>query len=108
MNHLTLAYSAGKRSPTNDEAHSTPHAAGPLTQQTQYSNNRQNFIPWQEGDDDCGAFNRLARQFDCMGLRLYALCGDSVLVSAPGIGMSRSFPDLRTAKAYLREIGGAA
>lgn len=108
MNHLTLAYSAGKRSSANDEAYSTPHAAGPLVKKTQCLNNKQNFIPWQEVDDDCGVFNRLARQFDGMGLRLYALCGDSVLVSAPGIGMSRSFPDLRTAKAYLREIGGAA
>lgn len=108
MNHLTLAYSAGKRSSANDEARSTPHAAGPKLQNTQCLNFKQTFIPAQDADGDCTVFARLSRQFESLGLRLFPLCGDSVLVSAPGLGMSRSFPDLRTARAYLREIGGAA
>lgn len=59
-------------------------------------------------EDVSNTFDRLARQFEKIGLHLYWLNEPSVLVSAPNLGMSRSFPDLRTAKVYLSQVGGAA
>lgn len=57
-------------------------------------------------DDLPNPFNRLARQFDAVGLGLYPLCGDSLLVSSPALGMSCTLPDLRSAQIYLRKLGG--
>lgn len=58
-------------------------------------------------DDFPNPFNRLARQFGAMGLSLYPLSGDSLLVSSPALGMSCTLPDLRSAQIYLRKLGGA-
>jgi hypothetical protein len=51
-------------------------------------------------------FNRLERGFAAMGWRLYPLDGDTLLVTIPSLGMSRTVPNLRTARALLRKIGG--
>jgi len=107
MPHLNHARSAGQRTPTNDEAHSTPHAAGPKDQETKCLNFTQIRDAVQATGDDCSTFARLSRQFEKVGLRLYPLTGSSVLVSAPSLGMSRALPDLRAAKGYLCQIGGA-
>lgn len=58
-------------------------------------------------DDIPNPFNRLARQFGNLGLCLYPLCGDSLLVSSPALGLSCILPDLRSAQVYLRRIGGS-
>jgi len=107
MEHLTYAFKAGRSAPANDEAHSTPHAAGPKDQETKCLNSTQIRDAVQATDDDCSTFARLSRQFEKLGLRLYPLTGSSVLVSAPSLGMSRALPDLRAAKGYLCQIGGA-
>ncbi|QDL39335.1 hypothetical protein [Rhodoferax sediminis] len=108
MEHPTSAYTAGRSAPANDEARSTPHAAGPLNQKTLCVNSRQNRGALQAIADDFSTFARLARQFERIGLRLYPLSGASVLVSAPRLGISRALPNLRAAKVYLGQIGGAA
>ena len=108
MEHLTSAYTAGRTAPESDEACSTPHAAGPKDYKTLCLNSRQNREALQAAGDDCSTFARLARQFERLGLHLYPLSGASVLVSAPGLGMSRALPDLRAAKVYLCQVGGAA
>ena len=108
MEHLTSAYTAGRSAPANDEARSTPHAAGPSDHETLCPNFTQNREALQAAGDDCSTFARLARQFERLSLHLYPLSGASVLVSAPGLGMSRALPDLRAAKAYLGQCGGAA
>lgn len=108
MENLTSASTAGRSTPINDEAHSTPHAVGPKDHETLCSNFTQNREALQAIDaDDCSTFARLSRQFEQIGLHLYWLTGSSVLVSAPKLGMSRALPDLRAAKVYLCQIGGA-
>lgn len=109
MEHLTCAYTAGHSAPANDEAHSTPHAAGPKDQETKCLNFTQirDAVQAAETEGDCSTFARLSRQFEKIGLHLYPLTGASVLVSAPRLGMSRALPDLRAAKVYLCQIGGA-
>jgi hypothetical protein len=56
---------------------------------------------------DVSIFNILQRQFESAGLHLYPLDGDSVLVTSDRLGMHRTLPDLRSARNYLRRIGGA-
>lgn len=53
-------------------------------------------------------FNRLERGFAALGWRLYPLDGETLLATIPALGMSRTVPDLRTARALLRKIGGCA
>jgi hypothetical protein len=55
-------------------------------------------------DDLPNPFNRLARQFKTAGFGLYPLSGETLLVSSPTLGLSRTLPDLRAAQAYLRQI----
>lgn len=55
---------------------------------------------------DLSLFNILKRQFEALGLHLYPLDGDSLLVTSERLGMSRTLPDLRSARQYLRQIGG--
>jgi hypothetical protein len=95
--------------PANDEAHSTPHAAGPRDISTKPHDFKYSPHPMQlQGESEITVFARLARQFERLGLVLYPLSGTSVLVTAPKYGMSISLPDLRAASCYLRQIGGAA
>lgn len=109
MQHHHTATSAGPRAPINDEAHSTPHAAGPRDNSCKTRNFKYSPHPMQpQGESEITAFARLASQFERLGLVLYPLSGTSVLVTAPQYGMSLSMPDLRAARGYLRQIGGAA
>ena len=108
MQPLTNAGAAGRSARANDEARSTPHAAGPNDYDTLCPNFTQNREALQAAGEDYSTFARLSRQFERLGLHLYPLSGASVLVSAPGLGMSRALPDLRAAKVYLCQGGGAA
>lgn len=108
MDYITSANTAGRSTPTNDEAHSTPHAAGLKDQNTLYPNPTVKLVPPQAPAEEINLFAQIARQFTAAGLSLYPFDGTSVLVTAPKLGMSRVLPDLRTARLYLREIGGAA
>lgn len=47
-------------------------------------------------------FNRLERGFAVLGWRLYPLHGEMLLLTIPILGMHRTVPDLRTARALLR------
>ena len=91
---------------TNDEAHGSPQTAGLKLK----SNPQFNFTgacrAVQSVEQIDNVFNRLVRQFEAIGLTLYPLWGDSLLVCAPALGMSFTLPDLHSANAYLRQIGG--
>ncbi|WP_342616572.1 hypothetical protein [Rhodoferax sp. GW822-FHT02A01] len=76
------------------------------SQDTQQRDSSGNQCPSQMVPEIPNLFNRLARQYMAMGLGLYPLSGDTLLVSSPVLGMSRTLPDLRAAQIYLRQIGG--
>lgn len=110
MDYLTAAHAAGNVTPINDEACSSPQTAGPKTYKTQRRNPTAKIIPLQPlqkaVESDLSIFARLAKQFTQLGLSLYPLDGQTVLVSSHKLGMSRTLPDLRAAQIYLRQIGG--
>lgn len=111
MHHLTLAYSAGRSTPINDEGHGSAETAPSKAQQNQQANSTAKIIPLQplqkSTESDLSIFARLAKQFTQLGLSLYPLDGQALLVSSHRLGKSRTLPDLRSAQIYLRQIGGA-
>lgn len=93
---------------TNDEGHNSPRVAAPNSNQHQHANRSQKVVPLQVPqpvmDSDISIFRRLSRQFAQLGLSLYPLGGQTVLVSSHKLGMSKTLPDLRAAQIYLRQI----
>ncbi len=61
-----------------------------------------------ESSSEISTFRRLVQQFAAVGLNLYPLDGQTLLVSSPQFGLSKTLPDLRAAKLYLAQIGGRA
>lgn len=106
MDHHHIARLAGEVARSNDEAHGSPQTAGLKDNVNIHLHSSDAVRALQTVDQIDNAFNRLVRQFDAIGLALYPLWGDSLLVCAPTLGMSFTLPDLRSAHAYLRQIGG--
>ncbi|HPW29536.1 MAG TPA: hypothetical protein PLL01_09125 [Rhodoferax sp.] len=104
--HQHDASGAGANAPPNDEAHGSPQSAGPSNNQTLYLNPTVKLVPSQALPEAISIFARLSQQFSLLGLSLYPLDEKAVLVSSHRLGMSRTFPDLRSAQIYLRQIGG--
>jgi hypothetical protein len=92
--------------PGNEEAHGSPQTAGLMGNVNKQRDSSDPVLALQSVDQIDNAFNRLVRKFSEFGIALYPLSGDSLLASAPAIGMSLTLPDLRAAHAYLRQIGG--
>jgi len=106
MQHHHFATTAGQSTPINDEAHSTPHAAGPRDNVTKRSNFNQS-DDWAQSED-MGRMAWLSQQFEKVGLHLYRLGDSTLMVTSISSGIARQLPDLRTAKAFLAMMGGAA
>lgn len=106
MQHLHYAEKAGNGTFVNDEALSSGGTEGLKDYEYQHTDFNDSTSNAQLLDEIPNAFNRLARQFKNHGFGLYPLSGDSVLVSSLTLGMSRAFPDVRSAQMYLRQIGG--
>lgn len=51
-------------------------------------------------------FNRLERGFAALGFCLCSLDGEKLYLALPALDVWRTVPDLRTARALLRKIGG--
>jgi len=91
--------------PTNDEAHGTPHAAGPKDQQTQ-----SDFAARGERDQQDKAFATRRAELALRGYSLSRTHSDD----GPSVfhvsrwGMVRELRDLPAVTAFLRQIGGAA
>ena len=106
MQNIQQAIAAGRSAPINDEAPIPGREWGLKGNTLQRSDSSDARRLVQSVEDIDNAFNRLVRQFQAFGLGLYPLSGDALLCSSP-LGMSRTLPDLRSAKMYLRQIGGA-
>lgn len=97
-NHIH-AERAGVVTSKRDEAHGSPQSAGPIDNQTLYLNPTVKLVPLQAVTGEISIFARLSQQFALLGLNLYPLDGNSVLV------VSKILPDLRAAQVYVRQIG---
>lgn len=64
--------------------------------------------PFQAASERMDSFTRLERAFDSIGWNLFYLDGESCVAVHRRWQMSQVCPDLRTANALLRRIGGAA
>jgi hypothetical protein len=106
MQHHHIALGVGRSTSTNDEARSTANAAGPKANQVDRADFIRGGNAIQALEDFPNPFNRLAKQFQALGLALYPLSGDTLMVSSPAFGMERVLPDLRAARIYLQQIGG--
>lgn len=106
MEHPNSAHAAGRVTPINDEGRNSPQVATPNTYQTQQRNPNLKIVPLQAPQSEISIFARLSKQFTALGLSLYPLDGQTVLVSSHKLGMSMTLPDLRAAQIYLRQIGG--
>jgi hypothetical protein len=51
-------------------------------------------------------YQRLEAGYAALGWRLYPLCGETLFVTIPAWGMSRTLPDLAAARRLLIKIGG--
>jgi hypothetical protein len=107
MQHVQQAIAAGHLTPINDEAPIPGREWGLKGDATQQRNSNEAGQVPQSVEEIDNPFNRLVRQFREHGLGLYPLGGDALLCSSP-FGMCCTLPDLRTAKLYLQQIGGAA
>jgi len=108
MQLIQQANAAGRHTPINDEAHIPGKEWGLKGNATQHHNSIDVDHLTQMVEAIDNPFNRLVRQFKALGLNLYALSGDVLLLSSPRLGLSRTLPGLHAAQAYLRQIGGAA
>ena len=107
MDHHHIAVLAGQVTSINDETRGSPQTAGPTGNKKQQRDSIDTHCAPQSVQDIDNLFNRLARQFGDMGLALHPLAGDTLLVACPALGMSCTLPDLRAARSYLQQIGGA-
>ncbi|WP_342620835.1 hypothetical protein [Rhodoferax sp. GW822-FHT02A01] len=106
MHSIHSAVSAGEVTPKNDEARSTPHAAGSRAFQNAG-------LHCNDNEEHClllevipNPFNRLARKYRDLGYGLYPLSGDTLLLTHPAMGMTRTLADMRAAQMLLRQLGG--
>ena len=106
MQHHHIAPEAGRSTSKNDEARSTANAAGLQTNPVDKTDFIRGSNAIQALEDFPNPFNRLVKQFQALGLALYPLSGDTLMVSSPAFGMERVLPDLRSARIYLQQIGG--
>jgi hypothetical protein len=54
------------------------------------------------------SFQLLEQAFAAKGWRLYPLYGDTLFLTIPKWGMSRTLPSIQAAQELLNQIGGAA
>ena len=98
MKHITSALArAFNVAPPNDEAHGTPHAAGPKDQQTQT----------HSASNDAGrkTLATLTAQLAIRGYALHQLADGSLMVSR--WNLSRPLAGLSADQAFLTQVGGS-
>lgn len=105
MHHNHSAAMAGIPTPKNDEARSTPHAAGLRDNVTRHSDFTQS-NDWMQSED-AGRMAWLSQQFEKVGLHLYRLGDTTLMVTSIGACLAHHIPDMRTARAFLSLVGGA-